>query len=109
MAIARSADAVTVVVTESELSDGSGSAVVDDTDAAFDNEPAWFGAVTTIVMSGAAPVTSVGRVHVTDTFPAFVHDHPPPDADTNVTPAGSVSTTETTDAVEGPKLVTASV
>ena len=65
------------------------------------------GAVTTTVIAGAgAPAASVGRVHVTDMFAAFVHAQPPPAADTNVTPAGSVSSTDTLAASDGPAFAT---
>jgi hypothetical protein len=104
---ARSADAVTVVLAVEVLFPGTGSAVADDTDAEFDNDPACAGAVTVTVITGAlVPVASVGRVHVTETLPAFVHVHPAPDADTNVVPAGSVSVTDTAVASDGPLSVT---
>jgi hypothetical protein len=109
LAIARSADAVTVVLATEVLFAGFGSAVVDDTDAVFDNVPACAGAVTTTVIVGAvAPVAKAGRVHVTDTFPVFVHAQPAPDADTNDTPAGNVSVTDTPAASDGPPLTTTS-
>ena len=109
LVIARSAEAVTMVFATDVLLAGFGSAVVEDTDAVFDSDPAWFGAVTTIVIVGAvAPVASDGRVQVTDTFPTFEHVHPVPAADTNVTPAGSVSATDRFAASEGPLSVTTS-
>ena len=109
LVIARSADAETPVVTDEVLSVGSGSAVVLDTDAVLVNDPAWAGAVTVTVIVGAvAPVASTGRVQVADTFPTFVHAQPVPVADTNVTPAGSVSVTDTFAASDGPPLTTTS-
>ena len=92
---AKFADAVTVVDTADELLPGTGSAVVEDTAAVLLNVVACAGAVTTTVIVVDAPVAYVARVHVTDTFPLFVHDQPGPDADTNVTPAGNVSVTTT--------------
>ena len=53
-----------------------------------------------------APVASAGRVQVTDTFPLFVHVQPVPAAEPNVTPAGSVSTTDSVAASEGPAFAT---
>jgi hypothetical protein len=103
LAIARSALAVTPVVTEEELFAAFGSAVVLATLAVFVNDPPCAGAVTVTVITGAlAPVTSAARVHVTDTLPVFEHAQPVPDADTNVTPAGKVSVTDTFAASEGP-------
>ena len=67
----------------------TGSVVADVTVAVSDSVTPWPGAVTVTVIDGAeVPVASVGRVHVTDTFPVFEHVHPVPVADTNVTPAG---------------------
>ena len=109
LAIARSALAVTVVVTVEELLPGTGSAVVDATDAVFDSEPAWFGAVTVTVITGAdAPVVRAARVQVTDTLPVFAHAQPVPVADTNVTPAGRVSVTDRFTASDGPAFATVS-
>ena len=48
-------------------------------------------------------------MHVAETLPLFEHVQPVPVADTNVTPAGSVSVTERLAASEGPLLVTVSV
>jgi hypothetical protein len=103
--IERSAEAVTVVVAEEVLFVATGSAVVDDTLAVFVSEPAWPGAVTTSAIVGAvAPDASVGRVHVTDTFPVLVQVHPVPAADTKLTPAGSASVRDTLAASDGPAL-----
>jgi hypothetical protein len=71
--------------------------------AVLESEAACGGAVTTTVMLGAVvPVAKVGRVQVTDTLPVFVHVQPVPAAETNVTPAGRVSVTETEAASDGP-------
>ena len=103
----RSADAVTVVVTESVSFEGSVSGDAADTFAVFVMVPACAGAVTTTVMTGAeAPEASAGRVHVTEALPAWEQDHPAPEADTNVTPGGKVSTTDTPLASPGPWFVT---
>ena len=67
------------------------------------------GAVTTTVIGGAAvPAVSAGRVHVTDTLPAFEQTQPVPAALPNVTPDGSVSVTISAAASDGPALVTVS-
>ncbi len=47
-------------------------------------------------------------MHVADTFPTFEHAHPAPVADTNVTPAGSVSVTDSEAASDGPLFTTTS-
>ena len=107
---ARSAEPVTPVEVDEVLFAGFGSAVVEDTDAVLLSVPAWAGAVTTTVMVGAvAPVASAGRVHVTETFPVLAHVQPVPTADPNVTPAGSVSVTDTFAASDGPALAIVSV
>ncbi len=65
--------------------------------------------MTVTVMTGAvADAASAGRVHVTETLPMLLHDHPPPEAETKVIPAGSVSVTETSAASDGPLLRTVS-
>ena len=108
--MARSAEAVTAVVTDEVLSAGFGSAVVDATDAVLVRDAAWFGAVTVTAMAGAdVPVARSGRVHVTETLPAFEQTHPVPVADTKVTPAGRVSVTATLAASDGPAFATVSV
>jgi hypothetical protein len=53
LVIARSAEAVTVVLATEVLLAGTGSAVVEDTEAVLDSDAAWFGAVTTTVIVGA--------------------------------------------------------
>ena len=88
---------------------GFGSAVGLDTVTLFVNVPACAGAVTTTVMGALAPAARSARVQVTDVFATFVHTQPVPTADTKVTPAGSVSVTETLAASDGPALATARV
>jgi len=110
LVIARSADAVTPVVTELELFAATGSAVADDTLALSVKVAPCAGAVTVTVMAGAdVPVASAGLVQVTETFPLFVQVQPVPVALTNVTPAGSVSVTDRFAASDGPLSVTVSV
>ena len=88
---------------------GTGSTVLDDTDAVLLNVPGWLGEVTTTVTVGAvAPATRAARVHVTEIFAVFTHAQPAPAADTNVTPAGKLSTTDTFAASDGPLSVTTS-
>lgn len=107
--IDRSAEALTVVVAEEVLLARFGSAVAAPTVARFVRVAPWAGAVTTIVMVGAvAPVASAGLVQVTDTFPELVQTHPVPVAETNVTPAGSVSVTDSVAAFDGPAFATTS-
>ena len=92
--MARSAEAVTVVLTEAVLLVRSGSAAVEDTDAVLDTVAAWPGAVTVTVMGAAeVPAARVASVQLTETFPTLVQTQPVPVADTKVTPAGSVSVT----------------
>ena len=104
----RSADPATVVLTASSLFVGSGSAVVESMSALFVRVVGWFGAVTTMVNVVAEPAVQSGRSHVTEMLALLVHVHPPFEAvtETKVTPAGSVSETETVVASEGPLLVT---
>src|SRR3954452_5944959 len=98
----RSATAVTVVSAVAVLLAATGSAVAADTVAEFERAAAWAGAVTTTVIVGAvAPVATRGRVQVTDTLPAFVQVQPVPVAETKVTPAGRLSSTETAVASDG--------
>ena len=105
--IARSAEAVTVVFAVAVLLPATGSLVVDETLAVFVSDPACAGAVTTtVIVCAVVPVARAGRVHVADTLPEFVHVHPAPVADTNVTPAGRVSDTERLAASEGPLFTT---
>jgi hypothetical protein len=82
---------------------GSNSVAV--TEALLVIEPPAEGAVTVIVIAGAAPTASVVLVHVT-VPETLLQVQPVPEADTNATPAGSVSTTETEFAVLGPALLT---
>ena len=110
LTIARSATGVTVVLADAVLSVGSGSAVVEDTDAVFVMVPPWSGASTVTVIVGCCRAGgSVGSVHVTETLPTLLQDQPAPVALTNVTPAGSVSATSRLSASDGPLLVTTSV
>ena len=103
LVIARSADAVTPVVTDEVLLAGTGSGVVDATDAVFVRLAACAGAVTVTVITGAeVPVASAARVQVTETLPVFEHTQPVPVALTKVTPAGNVSVTVRFAASEGP-------
>ena len=109
LVIARSADGVTVVDADEELLPGTGSLVADVTVAVSVRVAPCAGAVTTTVIVGAeVPVASVARVQVTETFPLFEQAHPVPVADTNVTPAGSVSVTDSDAASDGPLSVTTS-
>ena len=109
LVIARSAEAVTVVLADAVLFRGFGSAVVDEMMAVLVNDAAWGGAVTTTVMVGAvAPVASVGLVQVTETLPTFVQVQPDPVAETKVTPAGSVSATDRVAPSDGPAFATTS-
>ena len=106
---ARSADAVTSVIAVELLLVGLGSVVTADTVTWLVRVVACGGAVTTRVMVGAVvPVATAGVVHVTDTFPTLVQVHPLPVAETNVTPSGRTSTTETFAASDGPRLETTS-
>jgi hypothetical protein len=105
----RSADAVTVVLTDEVLLPDVGSLVVLVTLAVLAMLPACAGAVTVTVMTGAvAPAAKAGRVQVTEMLALFVQVHPAPLAETNVTPAGSVSVTETLAASDGPLFVAVS-
>src|SRR5256885_8709972 len=70
--------------------------------------PPSLGAVTTIVIAGAAPTARLGRVQVTMP-PPYLQVHPVPLALTKVTASGSVSLTLTEVAVLGPALLTLSV
>ena len=101
--IAKSAEAVTRVLALAVLFAGKGSAVADETEAVSDMLAACTGAVTTTAIVGAvAAAASAGRVHVIEALAALMQVHPAPVAATNVTPAGSVSVTETPAASDGP-------
>src|SRR5471032_2155808 len=92
LTIARSADAVMIVLAVEVLLPGTGSEVVDDTLAVLDSVVAWAGAVTTKVMTGAmTPVARVATVQVTEVLPTLVQVQPVPLAEMKVTPAGRVS------------------
>ena len=60
------------------------------------------------MVGAVAPVASAARVQVADTFPTFEQVQPVPVADTNVTPARSVSATDRLAASEGPLFTTTS-
>ena len=98
--------ASTVVVAVAVLLPGV-SSLGEETVAVFVIDPGVAGAVTTIVMSGAAPGARFPPVRLQVTVPdelllvQFV-----PVALTKVTPLGSVSTTLTADAGSGPALLT---
>ena len=111
MVIARSAEAVTVVVAESLLLDGSGSDVVEETATLFVREVACAGAETTTVKVVDEPVLQLALVQVTEVLPALVQVHPPLEGvtDTKVTPAGRVSVRVTFAASEGPLLAALTV
>src|SRR5438128_2459428 len=99
---------LTVVVAVAVLLPWLLSAVEELTVAVLVIVPPSDGAVTTMVMAGAAPGAKLARVQVT-TPPAWLQVQPLPDALTKVTPAGSVSLTLTEVAVLGPPLFTLSV
>ena len=105
--IERSARAKTVDGVTAVLFVAAESAVDAETVAELERLPASAGAVTAIEMGAAAPMPSDGSVQVTGPVPE--HDQPVPPADTNATPAGSVSTTESELACDGPALATLSV
>src|SRR5437870_4081404 len=108
LVIPRSA-ARTVVVAMAVLLAGLGSEVAALAAAVLIMVPPSLGAVTTIVMGGAAPGGRLlARVQVTLAL-VPLHVQPMPEALWKVTPAGSVSMTLTLLAVEGPALLTVSV
>ena len=109
-AIDRSADGVTVVLADEVLFAGFGSAWPSTPMAEFDSVAPWAGAVTTTVIAGAVAPGRQGRPRAGHRHVARVACTPTrcPDADTNVTPAGRVSTTETLAASDGPTLSTTS-
>jgi hypothetical protein len=96
----------TVVVAVELLSAGFESALVVATVAVLLNGPAAVG-FTTIVTVALAPFPSEPRAHVTVAVPE--HDPTDADDDTNVTPAGSGSLTDTAAAAFGPALCTVNV
>lgn len=103
---ARSADAVTEVVTLAELLAGLGSGSVAVTEAVLVMLPAAVG-LTTIVTVAVAAFGSVPMLQETVVVP----EHVPcvEAAETNVGPAGSVSVRVTLVAGDGPLLVTVRV
>src|SRR5712692_3434677 len=104
----RFATGVTVVVTVELLLAALGSGVAELTVAVLVMVPPAAGAFTVMVMLGAAPTASEAAVQVT-VPDDWLQVHPVPLALTKVTPAGSVSATETDVAGSGPALLTASV
>ena len=104
----RSATTVTVVALLALLLAEFGSVVVELTETLFVIVLTVAGAVTVMVMAGAAPTAKLARVHVT-TPPTWPHVQPVPLALTKVTPAGSVSATLSEVAVLGPALLTFTV
>ncbi len=99
--------ALTVVEALDALLPDEGSFVAAETDAPLTAVPAAEGALTAMVIAGAAPTASVARVHVTVAVPLQLQ--PGPVAETRDAPVGSVSETATDAAVEGPPLATFSV
>jgi hypothetical protein len=98
---------LTVVDALEALFTPEGSFVAAVTDTALTAVPAEPGASIAIVIAGAAPGASEGRVQVTVEVP--LHDQPEPPDETRLAPAGSVSATETDVAVDGPAFETVSV
>ena len=99
---ANTVDGVTAV-----LLPEAGSAVVAETVAELERAPASAGAVTAIEIGEAEARPSEAIVHVTGPVPE--HAHPAPDAETNDVPVGSVSTTDSPFAWDGPVFVTVRV
>ena len=109
LTIERSAEPATCVDTDASSFAGSGSGVALDTEALLTRVVDPVGAVTTTVIVGAtSPAASAGRTQDTEALPDAVHVQPVPSAETNVTPAGSVSVTATSTASDGPLLVAVS-
>ncbi len=108
---ARSADGVTFVVAFAELFPATGSEVVVLMAAVLVIVAPWAGAVTTIVKLVDEPVAQVARVQVTEMLALLLHVQPPllGVADTNVTPAGKVSNSDTFAASDGPRLLAETV
>ena len=110
LVIERSAEAMTVVDAVAVLLDESGSEVEELTEAVLVMVPPSLGAVTRIVMGGAAPGGRVlARVQVTPVL-VPLQVQPAPLAPWKVTPGGSESVTLIgAAAVLGPALLTVSV
>src|SRR5205807_2369298 len=106
LAITRSAAGLTVVLAVAVLLSGFGSASVPLTLAVLVSVPAAVG-WTTIVTVALAPLARFPRLHVTVLVPEQLPW--PAEADTKVTPLGSVSLTVTPVAPEGPLLMAVSV
>ena len=106
-ALEKPGDAVIVVVSKSLSLAALLSVSVPLTDAELSISPTLPGAVTLIVIVGAAPTLKLARVQVTtpDDSPQL---QPVPDALTKPTPAGRLSLTLTFVAVDGPALLTSS-
>ena len=105
LTIDKSATGVTVVFSVSVLLAGFGSETGELTLAVSIIVPLVVGAVTVMVIAGAAPKAKLARVQVT-TPAAWLQLQPEPEALMNVTPAGKVSVTVTEVAVLGPALLT---
>lgn len=104
----RSASAVTVVSTLSELFDVSRSAALELTLAELVIVPGSGGALTFRVILGAEPTSRLGRVQVTTSLTS-PHVQPSPTKPVKVVPGCRVSVTVTTEAALGPVLVMLSV
>lgn len=96
---------VTVVPAVELLLDEFGSPTLEETVAVLLIVPPADGAVTVMVIFGAAPTARLDRVQVITPEP-FTQFHPVPLALTKPTPAGRVSRTDTLEAVLGPLLFT---
>src|SRR5262245_14137055 len=99
---------MTVVSAVAVLFPGVGSTADELTVAVFEMRPPEEGAVTVIVIVGAAPTARLARVQVTvpEEWPQL---HPDPLALLKLTPAGRTSVTRSADAVAGPALATSRV
>lgn len=106
-AVGEGGTALTTVFSVTLLLPLAGSEVAAVTEVEFVIVPPLAGAVTVMVIAGAAATASEGRVQVTTAEPPQFQ--PTPAADTKVVPVGSVSVTETALALCGPELLTASV
>ena len=108
---ARSAEGATVVGSEDESFEGSGSDVGEETCAVLVTlgTAATPTSTATSTEESAEAAIEPGFVHVTS-CPEAEHDHPAPEPETNVSPAGKVSSTVIGPAASsGPALWTASV
>ena len=105
IAIERSAAAFTVVFAVAALFARLASGVADATCTVLDTAPPLAGAITTSVITEAAAMASAGFKHVTS-WSTAEHDQPVPDAVTNATPPGRLSSTVRPVAPPGPVSVT---